>query len=172
MADSKAAEHRQFRDLGRIDRKILRELQSNGRLSYAELSRKVGLTSTPCLERVKRLEKEGFIRGYSAVLEPEKVEAAFVVFVMVKIARTSQNVFDEFEEAIKELPEVQECYLVSGNFDFLLKARVTDMSAYRAFYGEKLLSFPGIQESTSYTVMEQVKETLEIPVSLSTTSTS
>ena len=160
------AEQRQFKDLGRIDRKILRELQREGRLSYAELARKVGLTSTPCMERVKRLEKEGFIRQYSAILEPEKVDASFVVFVMVRVARTSQNVFDQFEEAIKELPEVQECYLVSGNFDFLLKARVADMSAYREFYGEKLLSFPGIQESMSYTAMEQVKETLEIPVNL------
>ena len=160
------AEERKFRDLGRIDRRILRELQTNGRLTYAKLARTVGLTATPCMERVKRLEKEGFIRGYSALLEPERVDAAFVVFVMVKIARTSQNVFAEFEEVIKELPEVQECYLVSGKFDFWLKARVADMSAYREFYGEKLLAFPGIQESVSYTAMEQVKETLSIPLQL------
>lgn len=157
-------ERRKFSDLGRIDRNILREVQKDGRISYAELARKVGLTSTPCMERVKRLEREGFIRGYSAIIEPEHVDAAFVVFVMIRIARTSQYVFDDFEKAVKELPEVQECYLVSGNFDFLLKARVADMSAYREFYGEKLLAFPGIQESMSYTAMEQVKETLAIPI--------
>ncbi len=159
-----ANEQRRYSDLGRIDRNILRELQRNGRLSYAELARSVGLTSTPCMERVKRLEREGFIKAYAAILEPEKVDASFVVFVMVRVARTSPNVFDEFEAAIKALPEVQECYLVSGNFDFLLKARVADMSAYREFYGEKLLAFPGVQESISYTAMEQVKETLEIPL--------
>ena len=157
-------EQRKFTELGRIDRNILRELQRNGRLSYAELARKVGLTSTPCMERVKRLEREGFIRGYSAILEPERVDAAFVVFVMLKVARSSPDVFNEFEDAIRELPEVQECYLVSGNFDFLLKARVADMSAYRDFYAKKLLAFPNIQESMSYTAMEQVKETLEITV--------
>ncbi|MEJ2442451.1 MAG: Lrp/AsnC ligand binding domain-containing protein [Exilibacterium sp.] len=159
-----ANEQRRYSDLGRIDRNILRELQRNGRLTYAELARSVGLTSTPCMERVKRLEREGFIKAYAAILEPEKVDASFVVFVMVRVARTSPSVFDEFEAAIKALPEVQECYLVSGNFDFLLKARVADMSAYREFYGEKLLAFPGIQESISYTAMEQVKETLEIPL--------
>ncbi len=159
-----ANEQRRYSDLGRIDRNILRELQRNGRLTYAELARSVGLTSTPCMERVKRLEREGFIKAYAAILEPEKVDASFVVFVMVRVARTSPNVFDEFEAAIKALPEVQECYLVSGNFDFLLKARVADMSAYREFYGEKLLAFPGVQESISYTAMEQVKETLEIPL--------
>ncbi len=159
-----ANQQRRYSDLGRIDRNILRELQRNGRLTYAELARSVGLTSTPCMERVKRLEREGFIKAYAAILEPEKVDASFVVFVMVRVARTSPSVFDEFEAAIKALPEVQECYLVSGNFDFLLKARVADMSAYREFYGEKLLAFPGIQESISYTAMEQVKETLEIPL--------
>ncbi|MEJ2417254.1 MAG: Lrp/AsnC ligand binding domain-containing protein [Exilibacterium sp.] len=159
-----ANEQRRYSDLGRIDRNILRKLQRNGRLTYAELARSVGLTSTPCMERVKRLEREGFIKAYAAILEPEKVDASFVVFVMVRVARTSPSVFDEFEAAIKALPEVQECYLVSGNFDFLLKARVADMSAYREFYGEKLLAFPGIQESISYTAMEQVKETLEIPL--------
>lgn len=159
MSDS-----RTFDELKRIDRNILRELQRNGRISYAELARNVGLSSTPCMERVKRLEREGFIVGYSALLEPEKVDAAFVVFVMIKVARSSPDVFNEFETAVKKLPEVQECYLVSGNFDFLLKARVKDMSAYRDFYGKKLLAFPNVQESMSYTAMEQIKETLTIPL--------
>jgi Lrp/AsnC family leucine-responsive transcriptional regulator len=157
-------EKRTFTDLGRIDRNILRQLQQNGRLSYAELARIVGLSPTPCMERVKRLEKEGFIRGYSALLEPEKVNSSFVVFVMIKVARSSESVFIEFEEAVRTLPEIQECYLVSGNFDFILKARVKDMTAYRDFYGKKLLSFPNVQESVSYSAMEQVKDTLTIPV--------
>ena len=155
---------RTFSELSRIDRNILRELQKNGRISYAELARKIGLSATPCMERVKRLEKEGFIRGYYAELDPDKVDAAFVVFVMLKVTRSSPDVFTEFEDAVRQLPEVQECYLVSGNFDFFLKARVADMSAYREFYGRKLLNFPNIQESMSYTAMEQVKETLTITV--------
>jgi Lrp/AsnC family leucine-responsive transcriptional regulator len=158
------AKVRTFSELGRIDRNILRHLQQNGRLTYAELARNVGLSATPCMERVKRLEKEGFIRGYSAILEPERVDSSLVVFVMIKVARSSPDVFVEFEDAVRSLPEVQECYLVSGNFDFLLKARVKDMTAYRDFYGNKLLSFPNVQDSVSYTAMEQVKDTLTIPV--------
>lgn len=150
--------------LNTIDRNILRVLQKNGRCSYAELSRLVGLSATPCMERVKKLEKEGVIRGYCAVIDPEYLDAALVVFVQIRLSRSAQDVFEAFRRAAELLPEVQECYLVSGNFDYLMKARVADMAAYRHFYGETLLTLPGVQECTSYVVMEEVKETLEIPV--------
>ncbi|MEE4660252.1 MAG: Lrp/AsnC ligand binding domain-containing protein [Halieaceae bacterium] len=150
--------------LGKIDRNILRLLQRDGRISYAELARRVGLSTTPCKERVKRLERDGVIKGYQAILDPVYLNAALVVFVQIRLQRTSQEVFEEFTRSVYDLPEVQECYLVSGNFDYLIKARVADMSAYRQFLGETLLSLPGVQESTSYVVMEQVKETLTIPV--------
>jgi len=155
---------RQLRTLTRMDRHILRLLQSDGRISYAELARQVGLSTTPCKERVKRLEREGVIRGYQAVLEPESLDAALVVFVQIRLSRTSQELFAEFKRSASALPEVQECYLVTGDFDYLIKARVADMVAYRRFLGEKLLTLAGVQESTSYVVMEQVKETLALEV--------
>ncbi|MEQ8264322.1 Lrp/AsnC ligand binding domain-containing protein [Pseudohaliea sp.] len=155
---------RKLNQLGRIDRNILRALQRNGRLSIAALAREVGLTTTPCKERVRRLEREGAIRGYHAVLEQGWLDAALVVFVQIRLNRSSQDVFEEFSHSAAALPEVQECYLVSGNFDYLIKARVADMDAYRKFLGETLLTLPGVQESTSYVAMEQVKETLELTV--------
>lgn len=152
------------RELNTIDRNILRVLQRDGRCTYAELSRQVGLSATPCMERVKKLEKDSVIQGYSAIINPEYLDAALVVFVQIRLVRSAQDVFEEFRTAAAALPEVQECYLVSGNFDYLIKARVADMGAYRKFYGETLLTLPGVQDCTSYVVMEQVKETLEIPV--------
>ena len=150
--------------INKIDRNILRILQNEGRTSFAELSRQVGLSTTPCIERVKRLEKAGVIRNYQAILDPEFLDAGLVVFVQIRLSRTSQDIFDEFKRHASRLEEVQECYLVSGNFDYLIKARVADMAAYRIFLGETLLSLPGVHESTSYVVMEQVKETLALPV--------
>ncbi len=150
--------------LSRIDSNILRELQNDGRMTYAELARRVGLTTTPCMERVKRMERDGVIQGYTALLDPDHLAAGLVVFVQIRLSRTSQDIFKEFKSAAKAFEEVQECYLVSGNFDYLIKARVADMNAYRKLLGETLLSLPGVQESTSYVVMEEVKETLKIPV--------
>ena len=155
---------RRANELSTIDRNILRVLQKNGRTSYAELARQVGLTATPCVERVKKMESDGVIQGYTALINPEYLDAALVVFVQIRLNRSAQDAFEEFRNAVSELPEVQECYLVSGNFDYLIKARVADMSAYRKFYGETLLTLPEVQECTSYVVMEQVKETLEVPV--------
>ena len=150
--------------LSKIDRNILRIMQKNGRISYAELARQVGLTTTPCIERVKRLERDGYIRQYSTVLNPEQLDAGLIVFVQIRLDRTSKDTFAQFKEAVLELPEVQECYLVSGNFDYLIKARLADMSAYRLFLEESLLSVPAVQESTSIVVMEAIKETLTIPI--------
>ena len=155
---------RQLERLNRIARNILRTLQNEARITYAELARQVGLSTTPCKERVKRLEREGVIRGYRAILNPEDLDAALVVFVQIRLNRTSQDIFEEFKRSAIDIPEVQECYLVSGNFDYLIKARVADMAAYREFLGETLLTLPGVQESTSYVVMEQVKETMALEV--------
>lgn len=155
---------RKLHTLNRTDRRLLRLLQQDARTSYAELARQVGLSTTPCKERIKRLEREGVIRGYQAILEPDFLDAGLVVFVQIRLSRTSQDIFEEFKQSTFDIPEVQECYLVSGNFDYLIKARVADMNAYRAFLGETLLTLPGVQESTSYVVMEQVKETLALHI--------
>lgn len=151
-------------DLNKIDRNILRALQRDARMSFAELARRVGLSTTPCKQRVKKLERQGVIRGYQAILEPNALAAGLVVFVQIRLNRTAQDIFDDFKRAALDLPQVQECYLVSGNFDYLIKARVADMAAYRALLGDTLLALPGVQESTSYVVMEQVKESLVLPV--------
>ena len=151
-------------DLNKIDRNILRALQRDARMSFAELARRVGLSTTPCKQRVKKLERQGVIRGYQAILEPNALATGLVVFVQIRLNRTAQDIFDDFKQAALDLPQVQECYLVSGNFDYLIKARVADMAAYRALLGDTLLALPGVQESTSYVVMEQVKESLVLPV--------
>tara|TARA_Y100001933_G_scaffold227296_1_gene241920 strand:+ start:131 stop:616 length:486 start_codon:yes stop_codon:yes gene_type:complete len=152
-------------ELSLMDKKILRELQKKGRITFAELANRVGLSTSPCLERVKKMEREGVISGYTALLNPKYLKAGLVVFVQIRLARTSQDIFEEFKTAAATLDEVQECYLVSGNFDYLIKARVEDMDAYRKFLGETLLTLPGVLESTSYVVMEQVKETMNVPIS-------
>lgn len=152
-------------ELSLMDKKILRELQKKGRITFSELANRVGLSTSPCLERVKKMEREGVISGYTALLNPKYLKAGLVVFVQIRLARTSQDIFEEFKTAAATLDEVQECYLVSGNFDYLIKARVEDMDAYRKFLGETLLTLPGVLESTSYVVMEQVKETMNVPIS-------
>lgn len=142
--------------LSRIDLRLLRLLQQDGRLSYAELARQVGLTTTPCKERVKRLEREGYITGYHAQLNPEKLGRGLVVFVQISLQRTAGDAFKEFTEAVRDIPAIEECHLVAGNFDYLIKARVRDMNEYREFLGSSLMQLPGVQESTSYPVMEVV----------------
>lgn len=143
--------------LDRIDRNILRELQKNGRISNVELSQKVGLSPTPCLERVKRLEKQGVITSYTALLNPQYLNASLLVFIELTLQRSSPDVFERFNEAAKQLDSILECHLVSGDFDYLLKTRVADMSAYRKVLSETLLALPDIKNSRTYVVMEEVK---------------
>ena len=147
------------RPLDRTDRLILDCLQQDGRISNVALARKVNLTPTPCLERVRRLERDGYIKGYTALLEPGMVGAGLLVFVEIDLLRTSPDAFRRFRNEALKLPELLECHLVSGNFDYLIKARVRDMQEYRRLLGEKILSLPGVSGSRSYVVMEEVKET-------------
>tara|TARA_B110000091_G_scaffold127518_1_gene136832 strand:- start:322 stop:798 length:477 start_codon:yes stop_codon:yes gene_type:complete len=150
--------------IDRIDRNILVELQKNGRLSNVELSKRVGLSPTPCLERVKRLEKEDYIMGYHASLNPQKLDAALLVIVEITLTKTSPDVFDDFSKAVHDLDVIQECHLVSGDFDFLLKTRVKDMLAYRELLGDTLLRLPAVSESRTYVVMEEVKSSNILPI--------
>lgn len=154
----------QVKKLDRIDKNILFELQKEGRLSNVELSKRVGLSPTPCLERVKRLEKERYITGYGAKLNPDKLEAALLVFVEITLTKSSPDVFDDFAKAVQHIDVIQECHLVSGDFDFLLKTRVSDMAAYRQLLGETLLTLPAVSESRTYVVMEEVKSSNLLPI--------
>ena len=156
--------HKNPKKLDRTDRLILECLQADGRISNVQLARKVHLTPTPCIERVKRLERQGYIRGYTALLDPDLVDASLMVFVEIDLSHSSPDAFRRFRDEARRLPEILDCHLVSGNFDYLIKARVSDMKAYRELLGEKILSLPGVNGSRSYVVMEEVKETLNLPL--------
>lgn len=156
----------QGKTLDRIDVKILLLLQANGRITNTELADKVGLSATPCSERVKTLERLGYIESYGAKLNPRLLQLELLVFVEINLIRTSPDVFEEFSQAIVALPQVLECHLVSGNFDYLIKARVANMAAYRQLLGETLLTLPGVSGSRTYVVMEEVKEAQTIPITL------
>ena len=152
------------RELDKIDRKILRILQAEGRISFTELGERVGLSTTPCTERVRRLEREAVITGYHAHLDPAAVKASLLVFVEISLAYKSGDIFEEFRRAALKLPNVLECHLFSGDFDYLLKARISEMASYRKLLGSTLLTLPHVRESKSYIVMEEVKETLSLPI--------
>lgn len=154
------------RSLDRIDRNILSQLQKNARLSYVELADKVGLSTSPCLERVKRLEKGGWIQGYHARLSAQKLHASLLVFVEISLNYSSGSVFDEFRKAVKQWPQIQECHLVSGDFDYLLKIRIADMAAYRELLGEIINELPGVRDSRTLVAMETVKESSELCILL------
>ncbi|HEY9103110.1 leucine-responsive transcriptional regulator Lrp [Chitinimonas sp.] len=151
-------------EIDRIDRKILRELQADGRIANVDLAKRIGLSATACLERVKRLTRDGYILGYGARLNPELLDAGLLVFVEVLLDRTTPEVFERFKLAVMDRPEVQECHLVAGGFDYLVKARVRDMKAYRDFLGNTLLSLPGVRETHTYAVMEEVKHATSIHI--------
>ena len=152
--------------LGRIDLNILRILQKDGRISYTDLAKQVGLSVTPCIERVKRLERENYILTYGARVSAQKLNQSLVVFVQIRLNHTSQKNFEEFRRSVMDLENVQSCFLVSGNYDYLLKARVADMASYRELLGHRILKLPAVQESTSYVVMEELKDTMDLPISL------
>lgn len=156
------AKDKKDRLLDRIDRNILRELQKNARLSYVELADKVGLSTSPCLERVKRLESGGWIESYNAKLSATKLQASLLVFVEISLNYNSGDVFNEFRESVARWPEIQECHLVSGDFDYLLKVRIADMASYRDLLGQIVLELPGVRDSRTLVAMETVKESSEL----------
>jgi len=153
------------KELDRIDLKILDILQTDARIPITELAERVGLSVTPCGERVKNLEKEGIILGYHARLNPHALSLGLLVFVELKLSTKSGAIFSKFKQEILKLPSVLECHLVSGDFDYLIKARIAQMSDYRTLLGDILLALPGAQESRSYIVMEEVKENFALQLS-------
>jgi Lrp/AsnC family transcriptional regulator, leucine-responsive regulatory protein len=151
-------------DLDRIDLKILGALQEDGRISNLKLSETVALSPTAVLARVQRLSKEGYILGYEARLNPLKLGAGMMVFVEVLLDRTTPNVFEAFKAAVQVRSEIMECHMVAGGFDYLLKTRMADMGAYREFAGSVLWQLPGVRETRTYAVMEEVKNTTHLPI--------
>ena len=151
-------------DIDKIDRRILALLQADGRISNLKLAEAVHLSPTAVLERVRRLTRDGYILGYEARLDPARLGAGLMVFVEVLLDRTVQDVMDTFRAAVQVRPEILECHLVAGGFDYLLKTRVADMAAYRAFIGSVIWALPGVRETRTYAVMEEVKNTAAIAV--------
>jgi len=146
------------------DRRLLRLLQTDGRISNLELAERSHLSPSACSERVRRLRENGFITGYTAVLDPTKVDRALLIFVEIVLDRTTGEVFEAFASAVRRAPDILECHMVAGGFDYLIKARVRDMAAYRAFLGDVLVQMPGVRETRTYTVLEEVKLTSVLPI--------
>lgn len=145
------------RNLDRTDRKILQLLQQNGRLTNVELARQVALSPTPCLERVRRLEREGYITGYVALADAGKLNASTLAFIQVSLTNTSTENLRDFNSRMRALPEVEACHMVAGGFDYLLKIRCCDMQDYQHFLGEQLATIPLVAQTHTYVVIEEVK---------------
>lgn len=153
-----------MKSLDRTDKLILDILQRQGRISLSELADKVNLSPTPCSERVKRLEKDGFITGYHARVNPALVDKSLLIFVEIKLSAKSGDVFDQVAKTLGQIPEVLECHLVSGEFDYLIKARLKEMGAYRELLGDILKKLPASASSRSYMAMEEIKESLYLHI--------
>jgi Lrp/AsnC family leucine-responsive transcriptional regulator len=146
------------------DRRLLKVLQADGRITNAELAKRCNLSPAATFDRVRRLRERGFITGYAALLDPAKVDRALLIFVEVVLERTTGDVFEEFGAAVRRAPEILECHMVAGGFDYLIKARVRDMEAYRSFLGDILVKMPGVRETRTYAVLEEVKSTVQLPL--------
>ena len=164
MDTLKTSPGREDRALDKTDRRILRVLQSDGRISNLKLAEAVHLSPAAVLERVKRLQREGFILGYEARLNPARLGAGLLVFVEILLDRTVHDVMQSFKAAVQVRPEILEAHLVAGGFDYLLKTRVADMAAYREFIGTVIWTLPGVRETRTYAVMEEVKHTTRLKV--------
>ena len=147
-----------------IDRRLLRVLQRDGRISNLDLAQQCHLSPSACSDRVRRLRERGVITGFAAILDPKAIDRALLIFVEVQLDRTTGDTFSEFAQAAQRTSEILECHMVAGGFDYLIKARVSDMEAYRRFLGEVLVAMPGVRETRTYAVMEEVKSTTLLPL--------
>ena len=152
------------RKLDSIDRRILSELQADGRLPIVSLARRVHLTKTPCAERVRRLEREGLIAGYRAELNPTELGLGTIMVVQVSLSHTSDTALDDFNRAVRRIPEIRACFLLAGHFDYLLLVRTSDIGHYRNVLGDQIGKLPGVQQTHSFIVMETVKDSVAIPI--------
>lgn len=150
--------------IDRTDRMILAILQREGRITNLDLADRIGLSPAATSERMRRLLKDGLVTGFGARLDPHRLGFGLLVFVEVLLDKTTPDVFDRFAAAVGRAPEVLECHMVAGGFDYLVKTRVRDMAAYRDFLGKVLLALPGVRETRTYAVMEEVKSEAPLPL--------
>ena len=151
-------------ELDDIDRRLLKVLQADARITNQELAQKIHLSPAACYERVKRLRERGVIATYAAILNPVEVGLPLLIFVEVSLDRTTREATAGFAAGVQNAPEILECHMVAGGFDYLIKARVRDMAAYRRFLGDILTQMPGVRETRTYAVLEEVKETTRLPL--------
>ncbi|KUM53631.1 Lrp/AsnC ligand binding domain-containing protein [Rheinheimera sp. EpRS3] len=149
--------------LDRIDISILDTLQRDGRIANVDLAKKVNLSASPCIDRVKRLEKEGYIDGFGARLNAARLGFGTAAFIQVTLDRTTSEVFDKFRDAVVQIPQVAECHMVAGGFDYLLKLRLPNMDAYRSILS-LIVDLPGVAQTHTYVVIEQVKSDSGLPL--------
>jgi len=145
-------------ELDRLDRSILRLLSVEGRISVAELARRIGRSKSPTQARLRRMEDAGVIRGYRAILDPINIGAAHVAFVEVKLSDTRETALGDFNNAAREVPEIEECHLIAGGFDYLLKVRTPSIVSYRRVLAENISTLPHVASTSTYVAMEAVKE--------------
>ncbi len=144
--------------IDRIDRNILTALSRDGRQSMAELATHVGLSKTPVQARVKRLERDGYIRGYAAIIDRERMGEGHVAFVQVKLSDTRSAALDTFNRAVLAVPEIEQCHMMAASFDYLLKVRTRDIAAYRRVLGERISGLPHVAQTSTFVAMETVKD--------------
>lgn len=152
--------------LDNFDLKILQALSSDARMTMTDLSDRIGLSKTPCHARVKRLEQDGYILGYRALIDPVKMGLNHIAFVEVKLSDTRQSALTEFNQAVAKQGEVEQCHMIAGGFDYLLKIRTTDMPSYRKLLGETLSALPHVAQTSTYVSMEAVKDTAVLSSSI------
>lgn len=150
--------------LDKYDRNILTILLDDGRIAMTTLADRIGLSPNATSERMRRLQRDGVITGFRAVLSPAALGRGLTAFVEVKLDRTSSDAFEQFAKVIRRMDGVEDCHMVAGGFDYLLKTRHKDMAAYRAFLSETLLELPGVRETRTYAVMEVVMEDAPLPL--------
>ena len=146
-------------DIDRFDRAILHALASDGRISITDLARKIGLSKSPTQARLRRLEQEGAITGYRALIDPIRLGLDHVSFVEVRLHDTREKALSEFNAAVARIPEVEQVHLIAGNFDYLMKIRTQSMSDYRRVLAEQISRLPHVSNTSTYVAMEAVKET-------------
>ena len=142
-----------------FDRKILAILRKDGRITFTDLAEQVGLSKTPCQQRVKRLVQSGVITGFRAIVDPAKVGLDHVAFTEVKLSDTRETALKQFNTAVRAIPEVEECHMIASSFDYLLKVRTADIRRYRIVLGEKISSLPHVASTSTFVAMETISET-------------
>ena len=145
-------------DLDEFDHRIVAALQRDGRISITDLAPQVGLSKTPCQNRLKRLVSEGVILGFRAIVDPVKLGMDHIAFTEVRLSDTREKALDEFSRAVRKIPEVEECHMIAASFDYLLKVRTADIRRYRSVLGEKISSLPHVASTSTFVAMETVLE--------------